>query len=142
MRTEQTPYLIGIHYMAHKTSLVVQSLSTMLMVSKLENLLQALYKYFSTSQECHLEFTKLAKIIKTKGLKVLQNVKTRWIGMLQPLKWVGKEYKTFIAKMATNSVNVESAKANFLNLCDIHMILGLPCILPMLVSMNGLMKFV
>jgi hypothetical protein len=62
--------------------------------------------------------------------------------MLQPLKWVGKEYKTFITKMATNSVNVESAKANFLNLCDIHMILGLPCILPMLDSVNGLMKFV
>jgi hypothetical protein len=62
--------------------------------------------------------------------------------MLQPLKWVGKEYKTFIAKMATNSVNVESTKANFLNLCDIHMILGLPCILPMLESVNGLMKFV
>jgi acetyl/propionyl-CoA carboxylase alpha subunit len=62
--------------------------------------------------------------------------------MLQPLKQVGKEYKTLIAKMTTNSANVESAKANLLNLCDIDMILGLPCILPMLESMNGLMKFV
>jgi hypothetical protein len=62
--------------------------------------------------------------------------------MLQPLKWVGKEYKTFIAKMATKSVYMELAKANFLNLCDIHMILGLPCILPMLEFVNGLMKFV
>jgi hypothetical protein len=61
--------------------------------------------------------------------------------MLQPLKWVGKKYKTFIAKMATNNANVESAKTNLLNLCDIHMILGLPCILPMLESLNGLMKF-
>jgi hypothetical protein len=60
--------------------------------------------------------------------------------MLQPLKWGGKEYKTFIIKMAINNVNVE-AKANFLNLCDIHMILGLPCILPMLESTNDLMKF-
>jgi hypothetical protein len=112
------------------------------MVSKLANLFQALYKYFSSSPECHLEFYKLAKVVKTEGLKVLQNVKTIWISMLQPLKWVGEEYKTFIAKMATNNANVESPKANFLNLCDIHMILGLPCILPMLKSMNGLVKFV
>ncbi len=43
--------------------------------------------------------------------------------------------------MEINNANVESAKANFLNLCDIHMIFGLPSILPMLESMNGLMKF-
>ncbi len=43
--------------------------------------------------------------------------------------------------MATNSANEELAKANFLNLCDIHMILGLPCILPMLEFVNGRMKF-
>jgi len=37
---------------------------------------------------------------------------------------------------------VEPIKANLLNLCDIDMILSLLCILPMLKSMNGLMKFV
>jgi hypothetical protein len=97
--------------------------------------------YFSASPKHHLEFTKLVEIVKIEGLKVLQNVKTRWISMLQRLKRVGKEYKTLIAKMTTNSANVESAKANLLNLCDIDMIFGLPCILPMLESMNGLMKF-
>ncbi len=71
MRTEQTSYFIGIHCMAHRMNLVMQSLYTMPMVSKLESLLQALYMYFSTSQKHHLEFTKLAKIVETKGLKVL-----------------------------------------------------------------------
>jgi hypothetical protein len=61
--------------------------------------------------------------------------------MLLPLKWVGKEYKTLINKLATNNAGVELTKANLLNMCDIDMILGLPCILPMLEFVNGLMKF-
>jgi len=40
MKMEQTPYLIGIHCMAHRTNHVVHNLSSMLMVSKLENLFQ------------------------------------------------------------------------------------------------------
>jgi hypothetical protein len=82
MRSKQVPYLIGIHYMAHIMNLVVQSLFTMPMVSKLENLLQVFYGYFYTSPKCRIEFTELVEIVKTQGLKVLPNVKTRWIGML------------------------------------------------------------
>jgi hypothetical protein len=40
MRTQQTPFLIGIHFMAYRTNFVVQSLSSMPMVSKLKDLLQ------------------------------------------------------------------------------------------------------
>jgi len=40
MKMEQTPYLIGIHCMAHRTNHVVHNLFSMPMVSKLENLLQ------------------------------------------------------------------------------------------------------
>jgi hypothetical protein len=43
------PYFIKIHYMAHRTNLVVQSLTTITMVFKLEDILQTLYGYFSTS---------------------------------------------------------------------------------------------
>jgi hypothetical protein len=82
--------------MAHQTNLEVQSLSSMLMVSKLEDLFQSLYKYLSS----HLEFTKLARIMELEGLKVVRNIKTRWISMLAPFIKVGKEYKTLIAKMA------------------------------------------
>jgi hypothetical protein len=32
--------------------------------------------------------------------------------------------------------------ANLVNLCDVGTILGLPCVLPMLESINALMKFV
>jgi hypothetical protein len=44
--------------------------------------------------------------------------------------------------MVVDSANVKLAKTNLLNLCDIDMIFGLPYILPILESMNGLMKFV
>jgi hypothetical protein len=44
--------------------------------------------------------------------------------------------------MEGNNAFMEPIKANLLNLCDIDMILSLLCILPMLESMNGLMKFV
>ncbi len=49
--------------------------------------------------------------------------------------------QTLIFKIEANNGFVEPIKANLLNLCDIDMILSLLCILPMLESMNGLMKF-
>jgi hypothetical protein len=61
--------------------------------------------------------------------------------MLTPLKLVGKEYKTLIVKMAIHSGYVEGNKTNLVNLCDVGTILGLSCILPMLKSLNVLMKF-
>jgi hypothetical protein len=40
MRTRQTPFLIIIHWMAYRMNLVMQSLSSMPMVSKLNDFLQ------------------------------------------------------------------------------------------------------
>jgi hypothetical protein len=65
--------------------------------------------------------------VETKGLKVFQNVKTRWINMLAPLKKVGKRYKTLIAKMAIDSGIVKVTKANLGNSCDVGTILSLLC---------------
>jgi hypothetical protein len=114
--------------MAHRANLAIQSLSTMLMVSKLKYLFQKIYGYFYSSPKHHLQFTKLVAIIKIKGPKVIQNLKTRWISMFQPLKCVGKKYMNLIIKMETNCNLLESIKANFLNFFDIVTILGLACI--------------
>jgi hypothetical protein len=43
--------------------------------------------------------------------------------------------------MVTNSGIVEATKANVVNLCNVGTILRLPCVLPMLESINALMKF-
>jgi len=49
--------------------------------------------------------------------------------------------KTLIVKMITNCSLMELTKTNLLNLCDIVIILGLPCNLPMLEFVYALMKF-
>jgi hypothetical protein len=61
--------------------------------------------------------------------------------MLAFLKRVRKDYKTLAAKMVVNSGIVEATKANVVNLCDVGIILGMSCVLPMLESVNALMKF-
>jgi hypothetical protein len=47
-----------------------------------------------------------------------------------------------IVNMVVDFGSMEATKANMLNLCDIDIIMGLPCIFPMLKSINVLMKFV
>ncbi len=70
IKTQQTHFFIEIHCIAHRTNLEVQNLSSMLMISKLEDLFQSIYWYFSSSPKCHFEFMKLVKIVETKGLKI------------------------------------------------------------------------
>ncbi len=73
----------------------------------------------------HLEFSKLAEIMETQSNKVLKNVKTRWILMLEPTKRVMSEYRTLVVKMAFDSTNNNFAKVNFELLCDIEVLYGL-----------------
>ncbi len=58
--------MVGQHYMAHRTNIP--------MVAKVEDLLQSLHIYFSSSPKRHLEFIQLAKIVEIGRLKILQNV--------------------------------------------------------------------
>jgi hypothetical protein len=44
--------------------------------------------------------------------------------------------------MVVDSGIVKATKANLVNLCDVGIILKLPCVLPMLESINALIKFV
>jgi hypothetical protein len=66
----------------------------------------------------------------------------RWIKHVTTFEMGWEIVQTLIFKMETNNGFVDSIKANLLNPCDIDMILSLLCILPILESMNGLMKFV
>jgi hypothetical protein len=110
------------------------------MVIRLENLLQTLYAYFSKSPKRYLEFSKLAEIMETQGNKLLKNVKTRWISLLEPTKRVMSEYRTLVVNMALDSTNNNSAKVNFELLCDIEVLYGLAILLPMLEKVDSLMK--
>jgi hypothetical protein len=76
-----------------------------------------------------------------KGNKVLLNVKTKWISMLSLAKRVMAKYKTLLVKMALDSLTYQQAKLNYENLCDLQVLLGLACILPLLEFVHSLIKF-
>jgi hypothetical protein len=96
------------------------------MVNRIEGLLQTLYNYFSKNPKRHLEFTKLTKVMETKGAKILKNVKTHWISMLSPAWCVMGEYRTLLMKMALDGPTNDKAKANFEFFCDVKILLLLP----------------
>jgi hypothetical protein len=83
----------------------------------------------------------LANIVETAGQQILRNVKTRWISCLEPVKRVMSEYKALVLKMHMDSSSLATAKANLNLLCEIELLLGLACILPMLEALNYLIKF-
>jgi hypothetical protein len=76
------------------------------------------------------------------GLNFFLNVKIQWISMVEPLKHVMEEYKTLIVKMSQDNVFVAQAKLNLDLLCDLHRLLGLFCLLPLLEVVNALINFV
>jgi len=61
--------------------------------------------------------------------------------MLSFAKRVMVEYKTLLVKMAIDQNTNQQAKLNYQHLYDLHILLGLACILPMLKSMHVLMNF-
>jgi len=73
MIVHHSPSFIGMCCMAQKTNLVIHHMS---IVSKLEDLLKKLYEYFLRSFKCGFEFSNLVVIMKTKGLKIIRNMKT------------------------------------------------------------------
>jgi hypothetical protein len=141
LQDQAMPYLMGVHDMAHRTNLAVKPLSNLPMVQKVEKLLQSLYSYFHASPKRCNEYQKLAEIVETSGLKILQNVATRWISMLEPLKRVLGEYKTLIVKMAQDANEESKAAHNLALLCNVHTLLALPCPMPLLESLNQLIEF-
>jgi hypothetical protein len=75
LKDQEAPFMLGVYCMAHRTNLVVEPLSNLPVVSKLETLRQALYSYFIMSSKKHLKFQKLINIVETEGLQMLQNVR-------------------------------------------------------------------
>jgi hypothetical protein len=62
--------------------------------------------------------------------------------MLEFLKWVMVEYKTLIMKMSQDNVLIVQARFNLDLFCDLHMLLGLFRLLPLLEAVNVLIKYV
>ncbi len=102
--------------MAHHSNLVVQTLSNLPLVSRIEILLQCLYGYFNHILKMHLEFTKWAKIME---------IKITWISMINPIKCVLSMHCTLFMKMALDAPTIPSAKSNLSLLINVEFLLGL-----------------
>jgi hypothetical protein len=133
-----------MHCVAHCTNLAVEVLSEFEMVSAIEKLLKKLFSYFSKSPKRHLELEKLSELLQSKGGNFLNNVKTRWISMLSPLRRVLSEYRVFLVKMYTDmhaKPAVKGAEANFCHLANVRTLLSLTALLPLLQIVKDLVVF-
>jgi len=105
----------GMHCMAHKCNLAFKTLSSLDVMSSIEDLRNACHKYLdSSSPKKFAEFYTLALMMKTKGLKLLKKVTTRWVSLIDPLRCLLSEYRSVIAKMRVDtSTTKETVSPNF-----------------------------
>ena len=129
-------------------NLVVEALKKLLILQKIESLLADLYSYFCKFPKKHIKFCKLAEVMETKGLKILRNIKTKWISMLSPTIRAMNEYRILLMKILEDSkLKKEKVQEKNTTICldhliDIQIVLGLTSILPMLKLSQSLIKFV
>jgi hypothetical protein len=118
--------------MAHQCNLVLQALSSLTFIVKIEGLFSSMYTYYNQSLKKHLECTKLVEVIDSKGLKILKNIRTQWISMLAPSKRLVDEYKFVVMKMFKDLPTNPVVATNHELFYDVEIMMGMTCVLPML----------
>ena len=102
IKSKYAPFVIGVHCCAHRLNLAAQSLSSNTVMHSVEEVLRTTHKYFAYSPKKAAEFKALAQQLESKGLKMLKNVKTRWMSCLPPIRRLLAEYKGVIAMMVAD----------------------------------------
>jgi hypothetical protein len=106
----------------------------MSLVACIEGMLQSLYIFFFHILKKVLEFVTLVKTLETKGLNLLRKIKTCWISMFSPLKRSLTKYKHVVVNMHMDASKSKYTWDNLDLLYDLELVLGLPCILPILIN--------
>jgi hypothetical protein len=75
LKEKFAPYMVGVHCVPHQTNLIIQTLSKLPLMFKIEAMLQSIYTYYSLSFKWHLDRCKLEEFLEQKALKILHNVK-------------------------------------------------------------------
>ena len=99
IKEEYAPFANDQHCFAHKLQLVAQVFSKTDLMSTIEDVLQTSHAYFAHSPKRVREFCTLAHLMETKGVKLLKNVKTRWITCHASMRRLILELKPVMAKM-------------------------------------------
>jgi len=99
MKEKYAPFMIGVHFVAHRCNLAFKVLSSLEIFAKIEKVMAVTHTYFSKSPKRFVEFKQLAELTKTKGLKMLRDVQTRWVNLIEPLHGLLSKYRTLLYKM-------------------------------------------
>jgi hypothetical protein len=67
-----------------------------------------------------LERTKLAKVIESRGLKILRNIQTQWISLLAPSKRLVSGYKYIVMKMSEDFPIIHIVATDYELFCDVE----------------------
>lgn len=106
------PFSMG-HYVVHRANLTIQSLSNFTFIARLELFLTKLYSYFNHSPKRHLKFQRLVQTLEINRNKILKNVKTMQMSMLELLKRVMVQCHPLLAVMQQNSNTNQLAKVSY-----------------------------
>ncbi len=68
----------------------------------------------------YLERTKLAKVIESRGLKILRNIQTQWISLLAPSKRLVSGYKYIVMKMSEDFPIIHIVATDYELFCDVE----------------------
>jgi hypothetical protein len=102
IQEKHASFMIGVHCVAHRCNLAFKALSSLGIFADIEKLLSVTHAYFGKSPKRFAEFQQLAELTETKGLKMLRNVKTRWVSLIEPLRRLLSEYRSLIYKMTAD----------------------------------------
>lgn len=124
LKNKEILFITKVHCFAHKTNLMVVTLSKLDIVKSLKVILKALYVFSTHSSKKFMEFQKLVNLINTKGNKLFQNVKTHQIFMFFSKKAHICYKFTLIMKMHAKRYKSKVVLKNVNALHDIKFILG------------------
>lgn len=141
VREKFAPFTIDVHCIAHRCKLAFKALSSLGIFSDIEKLLSVTHAYFCKNPKRFSEFQQLAELTETKGLKMLKNVKTRWVSLIEPLRRLLSEYRNLIYKMTANLGENAKAEACLVMLLDPYPLLGMCALLPLLEAVDTLVNF-
>lgn len=117
VKEKHAPFSIGVHCVAHRCNLAFKALSNLGIFSAIEKLLGVTHAYFCKSPKRLEEFRQLAELTETKGLKMLRNVQTRWVSLIEPLRRLLSEYRTLIYKMTADLQENVKAEVRICHVC-------------------------
>lgn len=141
VKEKYAPFAVGVHCVAHRCNLAFKALSALGIFGTIEKLLTVTYAYFCKSPKRMEEFRQLADLTKTKGLKMLKNIKTRWVSLIEPLRRLLSEYRTLIYKMTSDLNDNVKAEECLVLLLDPYSMLGMCALLPLLEAIDSLVTF-